>query len=158
MAKRGRKKNITSPDELWDLFERYKEETKSKPIRKNDFRGGAAKEVWLELEAPLTMAGFEVFVAKETGFGVYTLKHYFWDTDKAYGEFRSVCHVIKAEIRADQIKGGMAGIYNPSITQRLNNLAEKHEHKGDMKQTVINLGEGIKPEKDEAGDKDNETS
>ena len=34
---------------------------------------------------------------------------------------------IKKEIRENQITGGMLGIYNPSITQRLNNLVEKVE-------------------------------
>ena len=28
-------------------------------------------------------------------------------------------------MRQDQIEGGMAGMYNPSITQRLNSLVEK---------------------------------
>ena len=32
---------------------------------------------------------------------------------------------IKKAIRRDQIEGGMVGQYNPSITQRLNNLTEK---------------------------------
>ena len=31
------------------------------------------------------------------------------------------------EIRQDQIEGGMSGIYNPSITQRLNGLTDKSE-------------------------------
>ena len=31
------------------------------------------------------------------------------------------------EIRNDQITGGMLGFYNPSITQRLNNLKEQSE-------------------------------
>ena len=38
--------------------------------------------------------------------------------------FRSCSH-IKELIRLDQISGGMAGIYNPSITQRLNGLKEE---------------------------------
>ncbi len=44
-----------------------------------------------------------------------------------YGDYVGICRTIKEEIRADQIDGGMAGIYNPSITQRLNNLTEKKE-------------------------------
>jgi hypothetical protein len=37
------------------------------------------------------------------------------------------CSYIKREIRNDQISGGMVGQYNPSITQRLNNLTEKSD-------------------------------
>ena len=45
----------------------------------------------------------------------------------AYAEFSPICHAIREVIRQDQIEGGMAGIYNPSITQRLNNLVDKQE-------------------------------
>jgi hypothetical protein len=44
-----------------------------------------------------------------------------------YEEFSAVCSRIRKSIRQDQIEGGMTGIYNTSITQRLNNLTEKHE-------------------------------
>ena len=42
-------------------------------------------------------------------------------------DFIGVCRAINEEIRECQIIGGMLGIYNTSITQRLNNLTEKHE-------------------------------
>jgi hypothetical protein len=44
-----------------------------------------------------------------------------------YGDYVSICTRIRKNIRQDQIEGGMTGIYNTSITQRLNNLTEKHE-------------------------------
>jgi len=42
-----------------------------------------------------------------------------------YDDFCEVCARIKNEIREDQITGGILSFYNPSITQRLNNLVEK---------------------------------
>jgi hypothetical protein len=54
-------------------------------------------------------------------------RDYFNNKGGAYEEFSAICQRIKEAIRADQIKGGMAGIYNPSITQRLNGLVEKQE-------------------------------
>jgi hypothetical protein len=45
--------------------------------------------------------------------------------DGRYAEFVGVCSYIKKEVREDQIQGGLAGVYNPSITQRLNGLTEK---------------------------------
>jgi hypothetical protein len=53
--------------------------------------------------------------------------HYFDNTDNRYLDYRTVCSYIKREIRNDQISGGMVGQYNPSITQRLNNLTEKSD-------------------------------
>jgi hypothetical protein len=46
-----------------------------------------------------------------------------------YNEYQPICSRIKEQIRQDQIEGGMVGQYNPSITQRLNNLTDKQEHK-----------------------------
>jgi hypothetical protein len=51
--------------------------------------------------------------------------------------FSEVCSRIKKSIRADQIKGGMAGIYNPSITQRLNNLVERQENTVHIEQPLF---------------------
>jgi hypothetical protein len=36
---------------------------------------------------------------------------------------------VKNEIRENQILGGLLGVYNPSITQRLNGLTDKTENK-----------------------------
>ena len=44
--------------------------------------------------------------------------------DNRYSDYATICSYIKKKTRRDQIEGGMAGIFNPSITQRLNNLAE----------------------------------
>jgi hypothetical protein len=53
------------------------------------------------------------------------LSNYFANSDNRYSDYSTICSHIKKEVRSDQIEGGMAGIYNPSITQRLNNLVEK---------------------------------
>ena len=58
-----------------------------------------------------------------------------------------ICTRIRAEIRQDQIDGGMAGIYNTSITQRLKGLVDKSDitTKGE-KINVVSLGSGLKPD------------
>jgi DNA polymerase II small subunit/DNA polymerase delta subunit B len=48
-------------------------------------------------------------------------------SNNIYSEYRTICSYIKREIRNDQISGGMVGQFNPSITQRLNNLTEKSD-------------------------------
>jgi hypothetical protein len=50
---------------------------------------------------------------------------YFSNSKGRYKRFSTICSRIRREVRSDQIEGGMAGMYNPSITQRLNSLVEK---------------------------------
>lgn len=71
------------------------------------------------------MEGFENYCWKNDI--ARDLVQYFTNREGRYQDFVTVCTYIKKEIRDDQINGGMAGIYNPSITQRLNNLTEKIE-------------------------------
>jgi hypothetical protein len=75
------------------------------------------------LRVPLTNEGFEIFCYKNYS----DVHNYFDNPDNRYSEFKTVCSYIKREIRNDQIQGGMVGQYNPSITQRLNNLTEKSD-------------------------------
>jgi len=121
----GKKKYIESPEKLLEMFKHYKDSVKSNPILIHDFLGGRELyEVRKEKERPLTMDGFEIFCLEN-----YSDVHHYFDNDRgAYEEFRTVCTRIKKAIRADQINGGMTGIYNPSITQRLNNLVERTEN------------------------------
>ena len=121
----GLHKAIETPEKLWELFEEYEKWAKNNPLRKHDFVGKDGDSVHRELERPLTIEGFSRFCYKE---GIIAdLKDYFGNTDNRYEDFKSICSHIKGFIRADQIEGGMAGIYNPSITQRLNGLVEKTE-------------------------------
>lgn len=130
----GIKKYIENPETLWRLFEEYRSLTKNRPILVQDFVGKDGNEVDRKRERPLTFEGFENHCAAKGV--IQDLGHYFANTDKAYEEFRTICSRIKREIRQDQIEGGMAGIYNPSITQRLNNLVEKVQEDGNKNITV----------------------
>ncbi len=123
MAKVGRPRNIDSPEQLYELFIRYKEDVKANPRIKSVFGGKEFEERAEPLERPLTMEGFEIFCWDEVG----CVEDYFKNTNKAYDEFSPICLRIRKEIREDQITGGMVGQYNPSITQRLNNLKEQVE-------------------------------
>lgn len=125
----GRYKLIESPEKMWELFVAYKENSKNKPILVQDFVGKDGMEVRRERERPLTMEGFECFVMDSTDINYPDLTEYFSGTNESYKEFFPICSRIRREIRQDQISGGMAGIYNPSITQRLNGLVEKTDTK-----------------------------
>ena len=123
MAKVGRPRNLDSPEQLYELFIRYKEDVKANPRIKSVFGGKEFEERAEPLERPLTMEGFEIFCWHEVG----EVEDYFYNRDKRYNEYSAICSHIKKEIRRDQIEGGMVGQYNPSITQRLNGLKEQVE-------------------------------
>ena len=130
----GRPKNIETPEIMWQLFCQYVKETKSKPLIVKDWVGGIAKEVYREKERPLTLEGFEIFVMDKLDMS--DLDQYFANREGRYTNFVSVCSRIRKNIREDQIAGGMAGIYNASITQRLNGLTEKIQEDGSKEVTI----------------------
>lgn len=129
---RGRKKAIESPERMWELFTLYKDWVKKNPIKVHDFVGKDAEEVYRFKERPLIMEGFECFVMDHVDITYPDLSHYFSQNDEAYSDFFAICSRIKREIRNEQVAGGMAGIYNPSITQRLNGLVDKQEVKSEI--------------------------
>lgn len=122
----GVKKMIPDADEMWKLFECYRTWVKDNPVLVQDYVGKDALEVDRKKEQPLTLEGFEDWVADNGG--PWELTQYFVNREGRYEDFVTVCARIKRAIRSDQIKGGMTGIYNASITQRLNNLVERTEN------------------------------
>lgn len=130
----GRPKNIQSPEIMWKLFCEYAQATKKKPLIVKDWVGGIAKEVYREKERPLTLEGFELYVMDKLDMS--DLDQYFGNRENRYTNFVAVCSRIRKNIREDQIAGGMAGIYNPSITQRLNGLTEKIQEDGNKEVTI----------------------
>lgn len=124
----GKHKYIETPEAMWDLFEAYKKEVKSNPryIYQLDKTG---KLVPVPQECPITEVGFYEYVCShpDTKFNTDDpdLSDYFENKDGRYSAYIRICSRIKRAIKNDQITGGMVGQYNPSITQRLNNLTER---------------------------------
>lgn len=125
------------PEELWELFQAYQHETKANPIRKQVFVGREGRKDYEERERPLTSSGFSVYCQQRRG----CVEQYFKNQDGYYEDFIPICRAIKTIIRADQVEGGMANIYNPSITQRLNNLTEKVETKQPQSIQIIGISQ-----------------
>lgn len=120
----GRPRTFSSPEELWDAFLKYKEFTKANPILVHDFVGKDGTEIYRKKEVPLTIEGFKSWLYDESDWKVYDIDNYLDGTHK---EFIGISTRIKQAIRRDQIQGGMAGIYNPSLTARINGLVDKVE-------------------------------
>lgn len=121
----GRPKSIESPEKMWEHFTAYKKSVKDRPKLVHDFVGKEAESVYREKERPLTFEGFENYLFEQRVCS--GVDQYFNNQDGLYTEFMDICRAIKRIIREDQIEGGMTGIYNPSITQRLNGLVERSE-------------------------------
>lgn len=121
----GRTKLIETPELMWDYFLQYKAYVKSNPIIVKDWVGKDAQDVYREKEKPLTIDGFECW-CYDNGI-ISDLSQYFANTEQRYTDYQTICSRIRKAVRTDQIEGGMAGIYNPSITQRLNGLVDKKE-------------------------------
>ncbi len=133
----GRNKYIESPEKLKEYFLAYQKETKSNPFIVKDWVGKDATDVFREKERPFTIEGFECWLADNDI--IEDLGDYLKNKDNRYEEYAPICSYIKKYTRKDQIEGGMAGIYNPSITQRLNNLVEKTQN--DVKVTRFEFDE-----------------
>ena len=130
-------KYIETPEALMELFISYKAELKeqSKEWEKVQYVGKDGFRAVDYMKVPLTMEGFRRF-----GFDKgYTIKNYFDNQDGSYDEYYTICSRIKDEIRENQITGGLLGVYNPSITQRLNGLTEKVESKNENNNTNKNI-------------------
>jgi hypothetical protein len=116
-----KKKYIETPETMWELFTNYVNETKNNPRKKHTFVGKDGTSEFELLERPLTFEGFYCYCYDAIG----CIDQYFENRGERYSDYVAICSRIKRTIREDQISGGMVGQYNPSITQRLNNLTER---------------------------------
>ena len=129
----GNVKYIETPELMWQYFSDYAAHIKGDPILVKDWVGKDAETVEREKERPLTMVGFLCYLDDQNI--ITDATDYFENKDNRYSGYIRVCSRITRNIKKDQIEGGMAGIYNPSITQRLNGLTDKSEvaHSGEIK-------------------------
>lgn len=121
----GRNKYIETPGKLKEYFLSYEKEVKNNPFLVKDWVGKDGDEIYREKEKPLTIEGFECWLSENEI--IEDLGDYLKNKDNRYEDYAPICSYIKKKTRKDQIEGGMAGVYNASITQRLNGLAEQSE-------------------------------
>lgn len=153
----GQHKSIKSPEYLWELFKEYELDVESRPFLVQDFVGKDGNEVQRKRQRCLSVEGFEDFLF-EKGI-INDLGDYMSNKEGRYSDFIDICKAIRRRCRRDQIEGGMAGIYNHSITARLNGLVDKVQEDG-TKEVLIkvkyerknNLITGASPSTDGSAD------
>lgn len=134
MSKVGRPLLIPDPETMWKHFTNYKKWVEENPILVEDYVGKDGDRVLRQKNRALTFEGFCNFLQGEDIMSDPT--HYFTNYENRYTKFLTICSRIKREIRQHQIEGGLAGVYNPSITQRLNGLVEKVQEDGTKEVTI----------------------
>lgn len=119
----GRPRNIESPAKMWELFKGYIADLKEKESEwvKIQYVGKEAQRMEDSFKIPLTLEGFKRYCWDEE---IGCIEHYFKNTNNEYENFCLICSRIKNAIRENQITGGLIGVFNPSITQRLNQINE----------------------------------
>ncbi len=123
-----------TPEELEQYFEQYKDWVKENPIKVQDYVGKDGTEVYRKKNRPLTFDGFEIWLRHNSK--IKCCQHILDNVKSAYNDFIEVSQYIKASVKADQIEGGMAGIYHHTITARLNGLTEKIQEDGSKEVTI----------------------
>lgn len=127
--KRGRPPYFKTAGELWQAFVAYCDFVDQHPIelptyvsKKSKIKGSESEGKGGKVARPLTLDGFLAF------HGVGSTWTQFSDyTDKRGEDFSLVISRIRACVRADQIEGGLAGIYNSNLTARLNGLTDRQD-------------------------------
>lgn len=116
---------FSRPDQMEQAFKEYKADLKLQGAEwlKVQYVGKEGERKADPMKVPMTLEGFERFARNKYG----CIGHYFDNKDQLYDDFVAVCSHIRKEIRENQIIGGLMGVYNPSITQRLNGLVEKQQ-------------------------------
>lgn len=115
-----------TPEELLHAWEAYKKSVdEQNEWLRIQYVGRDGKRVVDKLKIPYTIDGFIVHSKDYKG----DIKAYIYNAEGYYDDFREIVSYIQTEIRNNHIVGGMAGVYNSSLTARLNGLVEKTENK-----------------------------
>lgn len=137
--KRGRPRNLKEPNELWEMFLRYRNHVKQNPRIKYEQNQRSGEVVPIPIVRPLTLDGFESYAWEFEGM---TISNYLDNQNDAYQDFYAISTHIKKTIRGEQLDGGMAGQYNASLTARINGLSESINNNVNVDQPLF-----VRPEK-----------
>lgn len=119
------KKNISTPEKLYEHFESYKEYCKKNPKKENYWSSRSDKEVSVSREIPYTWDGFEIWLRKNKILA--KLDDYKEDKDGRYSDYADIIRVIGKEIYEDKYSGAVAGIFQHNIIARDLGLRDKTE-------------------------------
>jgi len=125
----GHPRNIDSPEQLWNLFEAYKESIETIQIEVPHVKLGTVK---MNVKAPITMEGFKVFAFREVG----CIQRYIdgsLEHDK--NQYVEIITRIKNEIYSHNFNRAAVGVYKENLIARQLGMTEKTENKNENNHT-----------------------
>ena len=125
---KSRRKNIESPEKMWEYACQYFERVDNTPLYKKDFlRGGAnaGDEIKIAVERPYTWSGFNDFLF-EKGIIVSTQK-YKSNYNGLYPEYVEVVAAIDSVMTTNKFDGAMVGNFNAGIASQALGLISKSQ-------------------------------
>jgi hypothetical protein len=117
----GRPNSFTL-DDIKVLWESYKKHTKDNPKYEYVVAQRSGEIIAVPREIPLTQKGFYAFVYNQTGHHIH---QYFEGKNTSYTEFLGILTHIENERSQDIIEGAAAGVFNSSISARMEGLKEQ---------------------------------
>lgn len=126
----GRRKNIDTPEILWQLFCDYVKHEKEHPWFKVEYVGKDGERVATPLQVPITFEGFECYVADQDI--IQDLSHYSANTDGAYDEFRTIITRIRNNCFSQNYKGAAVGLFNANLVAKKLGLVDKKDIKASV--------------------------
>lgn len=121
-----KEKYISSPEELLQLWDEYKDSIDENPDVQEIATGKGVHEI--RVKRPYQRKGFEAFVFRKLGHHVH---QYIDNYENRYDSYLGVVTCMRSEWEEDQIEGTLTGRYKaPNLVARLNGLTEKVQQDG----------------------------
>ena len=132
------KRKYEKPDDLWPVFEQYRDKTAKETIavnaKKTRYKGvDGEKNEAVNVPKPLTLFGFMMFAGISNW-------HRFREIRAEEEDWIDCLDMIETIVKENQISGSLVGMYNPYLTARLNGLAEKQEVTNHEQVIKLSLG------------------
>ena len=124
-------KYIKTPEQLWELFEKYQESLQILKIPQSHVKLGV---VYLEVKEPMTFEGFECWLADNDI--IQDLSHYSANTDSSYEAYRTIITRIRKNIYSHNFNRAAVGLYKENLIARQLGMADKVQESGDKQITV----------------------
>ena len=124
-------KYIKTPEELWQLFERYEKSLGTLLIPQSHVKLGI---VHLDIKEPMTFEGFECWLADNDI--IQDLGHYAANTDESYDGYRTIITRIRKSIYSHNFNRAAVGLYKENLIARQLGMADKVQESGNKQVTV----------------------
>lgn len=122
----GSRKFIGSPEEMWELFESYREKIKSEPYKEQNWVGKEGREVEKKQMKFPTWMGFEGYLADLNK--LQRLRDYKTNKDGRYNKYAPVIARIDAVCKGETVTGAISGVANHNLVARIFGISEKTEN------------------------------